>query len=209
MFKSLLPPNTTKLERSLEETTAQISEIHVPLTQYIDPENCPTELLPWLAWELSVDFWDENWTEAQKRAAIAASPYVHEKKGTPSAIRRSIETLGYSVKIFTNRHEKMAPHAFRIEIGVASQGIDEHLINEIERQIRTNINTRSYLSRLSLIGETHGNIAVGSATMSGLETTIYPYIPEDLNTFGFMYMAGAEQSVDRIAVYPHKENYGN
>lgn len=93
MFKSLLPPNTTKLERSLEETTAQISDVPVPITQYIDPKNCPAELLPWLAWELSVDFWDENWTEAQKRAAIADSPYVHEKKGTISAIRRSIEAL--------------------------------------------------------------------------------------------------------------------
>ena len=202
MFKSLLPPNTTKLERSLEETTAQISDIPVPITHYIDPENCPVKLLPWLAWELSVDLWNENWTEAQKRAAIAASPYVHEKKGTPSAIRRSIETLGYSVKIFTNRHEKIAPHAFRIEIGVASQGIDEHLINEIERQITTNKNSRSYLSRLSLIGETRGDILIGSATISGLETTIYPYIQEDLIASGFVYTVGAEQSVDCVAVYP-------
>lgn len=202
MFKSLLPPNTTKLERSLEETTAQISDVPVPITQYIDPKNCPAELLPWLAWELSVDFWDENWTEAQKRAAIADSPYVHEKKGTISAIRRSIEALGYTVKIFTHRHEKLAPHAFRVEIGIASQGIGEHLTNEIERQIRSNKNTRSYLSRLSLIGETYGKILVGSASMSGLETTIYPYIPEDLITHGSIYTAGAEQSVDRVAVYP-------
>ena len=202
MFKSLLPPNTTKLERSLEETTAQISDVPVPITQYIDPENCPAEFLPWLAWELSVDFWDENWTEAQKRAAIADSPYVHEKKGTPSAIKRSIETLGYTVKIFTNRHERLAPHAFRMEIGVSSRGIDEHLINEIERQISTNKNTRSYLLRLSLFGETRGNISVGSVMTSGLETTVYPYIPENMTTSGFIYTIGAEQSVDRVVIHP-------
>lgn len=202
MFKSLLPPNTTKLEHSLEETTAQISDIPVPIAQYIDPENCPAELLPWLAWELSLDLWDENWTEAQKRAAIAASPYVHHKKGTPSAIKRSIETIGYTVKIFTNRHERLAPHAFRMEIGVSSRGIDEHLINEIERQISTNKNTRSYLSRLSLFGETRGNISVGSVITSGLETTVYPYVPENMATSGFIYTTGAEQSVDRVVIHP-------
>lgn len=40
--------------------------------------------------------------------------------------------------------------------------------------------------------------------MSGLETTIYPYIPEDLITHGSIYTAGAEQSVDRVAVYPDR-----
>ena len=143
MFKSLLPPNSTRLERALEETVAQISDVPVSLTHYIDPATCPAGLLPWLAWELSLDWWDENWTETQKRAAIAASPYVHMKKGTPSAIRRAVEALGYTIKLFTSRDEKLAPHAFRVEIGIASHGINEYLINEIERLIRTNKNTRS------------------------------------------------------------------
>lgn len=202
MFKSLLPPNTTKLERALEETAALISDVPVPISRYIDPATCPAGLLPWLAWELSVDWWDENWTEAQKRAAIAASPYVHMKKGTPSAIRQAIEALGYTIKIYTSRQEKLAPHAFRVEIGVSSQGIDEFLISEINRLIKANKNTRSYLSRLSLVGETHGNLYLGSAIMSGLETTIYPYIPEDLTSHGFVCHAGAEQSIDRVCIYP-------
>ncbi|EEO27219.1 phage tail protein I [Oxalobacter paraformigenes] len=202
MFKSLLPPNTTKLERALEETAALISDVPVPISRYIDPATCPAGLLPWLAWELSVDWWDENWTEAQKRAAIAASPYVHMKKGTPSAIRQAIKALGYTIKIYTSWQERLAPHAFRVEIGVSSQGINEFLINEINRLVQANKNTRSYLSRLSLVGETHGNLYLGSAIMSGLETTIYPYIPEDLTSYGFVCHAGTEQSVDRICIYP-------
>jgi hypothetical protein len=51
--------------------------------------------LPWLAWALSVDEWDETWTEAQKRETVAASYAVHSKKGTPYAVRHALEALGY------------------------------------------------------------------------------------------------------------------
>ena len=36
-------------------------------------ENCPADVLPWLGWALSVDDWDQDWSEQQKRSAIAAS----------------------------------------------------------------------------------------------------------------------------------------
>lgn len=202
MFKSILPPNATRLEQAMEETVARLSDIPVPITRYIDPYQCPATLLPWLAWELSVDWWNENWPEARKRAAIAASPDIHMKKGTPSAIRKAIESLGYTVRLFTGRDEKLAPHAFRIEIGIASQGITEYLTREIEQLIHASKNTRSYLARLSLIGETYGAIPVGLSVLSGLETTIYPYIPEDLISHGNIIPAGALQDADRVSVFP-------
>lgn len=37
MFKSLLPPNATRLEQAMEETVARLSDIPVPITRYIDP----------------------------------------------------------------------------------------------------------------------------------------------------------------------------
>ena len=200
MFKSLLPPNTTKLERVLEEIAARLSDVPIPFTRYLDPSTCPAVLLPWLAWELSVDSWDENWTEPQKRAAIQVSPYVHMKKGTPSAIRNAIESLGYTVRIFTREHERLAPHAFRIEIGV-SKGINERLTDEINQLINSNKNTRSYLFKLSLTGETRGNINFGYIALSGDAVYVYPYQIEDMNCNGNFWIGICEQSVDCIEIY--------
>ena len=58
---SLLPPNATVLETATEEAMHQpISAINVPVRDLWNPAKCPLTLLPWLAWALSVDEWDEN-----------------------------------------------------------------------------------------------------------------------------------------------------
>lgn len=88
MTTSLLPPNATVLERALE-AGARAGGVTTPVDQVDDPQTCPTELLPWLAWGLSVDSWDANWSEADKRDAIANSLALHRIKGT----RLSVETV--------------------------------------------------------------------------------------------------------------------
>ena len=202
MYKPLLPPNTTKLERSLDETNALLTEIPVPLTCYIDPDACPEALLPWLAWELSVDYWDESWSVEQKRAVIKASPHIHMKKGTPGAIRRAIESLGFTVKILTRRDERMAPHAFRVEVSVSGQGINEVLYAQILKMIPTDKNTRSYMTRLTLIAESPGDIFYGLATLSGHVVTVYPRDPTEPETEGIAYFAMFQQARHIITVYP-------
>jgi phage tail P2-like protein len=36
-----------------------------------NPQTCPLAALPWLAWTLSIDKWDTDWTEERKRTATA------------------------------------------------------------------------------------------------------------------------------------------
>ena len=95
---SLLPVNSTLLERALE---ASIRPNIGPdaIRQVWNAWRCPAKLLPWLAWALSVDYWDDEWTEKEKRAVIAASIDVHRRKGTVSAMRRAVEALGFSFQI--------------------------------------------------------------------------------------------------------------
>lgn len=49
------------------------------------------EVLDELAWQFSVDFYDQNLDLAAKRALIASAIYWHSVKGTPRAIERVIE----------------------------------------------------------------------------------------------------------------------
>lgn len=88
MTNSLLPPNATLLERALEAGGTRIVDVQAP-ADIDDPMTCPADLLPWLAWGLSVDTWDADWSEADKRAAIAGSIELHRRKGT----RMSVETV--------------------------------------------------------------------------------------------------------------------
>ncbi|WP_232695865.1 phage tail protein I [Yersinia kristensenii] len=70
---------------------AEITRVPVPLRTLWDPWQCPVTLLPYLAWALSVDRWDFNWSEATKRHVIASSFFIHQHKGTISALRRAVD----------------------------------------------------------------------------------------------------------------------
>ena len=88
MLTSLLPPNATRLERALEQG-ARPEPLTTPVDTIDDPLTCPAYLLPILAWGMSVDTWDPDWSEADKRDAVARSFEMHRLKGT----RLSVETV--------------------------------------------------------------------------------------------------------------------
>lgn len=87
-YADLLPGNATHLERALAGATGRLGNVATPLRDLFRWDTCPAELLPWLAWEMSVDLWDNNWPEARKRAIIRESFDLHRAKGTIYAIDR-------------------------------------------------------------------------------------------------------------------------
>lgn len=94
----LLPGNATPLERALAASTLRLEEIPLPIDDVWRPDRCPAHLLPWLAWGLSVDLWDDTWPEAKKRYVCAQSFELHRLKGTIEGIRRHLGLVGASLK---------------------------------------------------------------------------------------------------------------
>jgi phage tail P2-like protein len=92
---SLLPPNATAQERAVEQATARMASVPVLARDVWSPQNCPTALLPWLAWAFRVNEWDSGWPEETQRAVIAASVHVHKHKGTRGSMRRALTAAGY------------------------------------------------------------------------------------------------------------------
>lgn len=117
MTNSLLPPNATSLERALEAGAARI--VDVPVSADIDdPMTCPAELLPWLAWGLSVDTWDADWTDADKRAAVAGSIELHRRKGTRTSVEMVLGRFDQLAQL-VEWHEAMPrrpAHTFDIRV---------------------------------------------------------------------------------------------
>ncbi len=95
-FKSVLPPNSTKLERALEQVAAKALDLPIIIKELHNPDTCPAQLLPWLAWSLSVDEWDKDWSEEHQRNIIKESRQVHREKGTKASIRRILASIGFT-----------------------------------------------------------------------------------------------------------------
>lgn len=87
----LLPDNAPAALRDLASISAQLELIDPSAIETIwDAWRCPAPLLPWLAWALSIDVWEDGWTETVKRQAIADSPYYHRIKGSVRAVKAAL-----------------------------------------------------------------------------------------------------------------------
>ncbi|QOE32746.1 baseplate wedge protein [Achromobacter phage Mano] len=201
---SLLPPNATPQERALEGATARLADVPIPVRDAWNPDTCPAALLPWLAWAFSVDEWQNDWTEAEKRGVIKAALYVHKHKGTLAALRRAVEPLGYIIRIIEwfNDTPQAEPFTFRLEVGVLDKGVDASIYDKLARIIETYKNVRSHMRQLTIKAEVRGTAYFAAGIMSGVDTTIYPYVAEDLDSIGGLFMAAAEQTADTVAIYP-------
>lgn len=108
MSRALLPPNRTPLEAAAADATTLVLD-PTPLRWIADSTRCPAPLLPWLAWERSVEGFDAAINEEQQRELIRQSISVHRRKGTVSAVRDVFRALGLGeVWILEGNHRYLA-----------------------------------------------------------------------------------------------------
>lgn len=101
---TLLPPASTSLERAVDLTAAtRLAALPAIVASLWNAGTCPPAILPWLAWSMSVDEWDEGWGVDKKRAVIAESRLIHQQKGTIAAIRRALTAIGQPDAIVIER----------------------------------------------------------------------------------------------------------
>jgi phage tail P2-like protein len=200
-MKSLLPLNSTQLERAME--AAFFEKTIVPLRDLYNPDTCPVHLLPHLAWAWSVDRWDYRWSEATKRATIKASFYIHKHKGTIGAIRRVVEPLGYLIEIveWFKTVPEGVPGTFALKIGVLDTGITEEMYQELERLIDDAKPVTRHMTGLAISLETQGNLNVGVTLYDGDELDIFPPEMQDIEITGSFGVVGREHSIDIMDIY--------
>ncbi|MBX8469748.1 phage tail protein I [Pseudomonas sp. RIT778] len=200
-MRSLLPLNSTPLERGIEATFAETTLI--PLRTLYNPDTCPVHLLPHLAWAWSVDRWDPAWPEPVKRAAIKASFYIHKHKGTIGALRRVVEPLGYLIEVLEwwQTAPEGVPGTFALKVGVLDTGITEEMYLELERLIDDAKPVSRQLTGLAISLETQGNLNIAASLYEGDEIDVYPPVMRDIEVTGSFGVIGREHSIDTLDIY--------
>lgn len=122
-FQSILPSNSTHLERAVEQLGAErFDAVTFTVSSLWNANTCPVDLLPWLAWAYSVENWDSDWSEAQKREVLRQSPAIHRKKGTRGAVAKALAALGMGASIAEwfqidgQGRQHRVPHTFVIDV---------------------------------------------------------------------------------------------
>lgn len=201
--RPLLPPNSTPLERQLAITGAEIENIPVPIRELRRTETCPANILTWLAWERSVDRWNDNWSTESKRRAVANAFKIHQHKGTTGAIRRVVEPLGYLLELV--EWWQMVPEGprgtFQLSIGLQETGITEPIYAELERLIDDAKRQSQHLLDMSVVLDAPVSMSVCVATYEGDISTVYPYVPGDIDVTIQAPLGIQEHTIDTLTVY--------
>ncbi|WOD12784.1 phage tail protein I [Pseudomonas sp. NyZ704] len=200
---SLLPPNSTELERNAAEALAQMQRVPIPLRQLCNPDTCPAELLPYLAWAFSVDRWSSAWSEPAKRAAIRSAYFVHAHKGTIGALRRVVEPLGYLIQVYEWWQEVPLgePGTFRLLVGVLDTGITEEMYSELTYLIDDAKPESRHLVGLAISLESSGAAYLGVALTTGDELSVYPPAARDIEVGGLLAWGAREHVIDSMDIY--------
>ncbi|HDP7797560.1 TPA: phage tail protein I [Escherichia coli] len=196
----LLPTGSSLLEVAAAKACAEIEKTPVSIRELWNPDTCPANLLPWLAWSFSVDRWDDKWPEATKRAVIRDAYFIHCHKGTIGAIRRVVEPLGYLIEVREWWQLNEEPGTFRIVVGVLEQGITEEMYQELERLVADAKPASRHLTGLAISLSTTGNIFAGAGCYHGDALTVYPYTPEAIIVGGDYFPASAIHLIDNLRV---------
>lgn len=202
---TLLPPGSTRLEKSAAAVGEHIDRLPVPLRTLHNPNTCPVHLLPYLAWQYSVDYWDTSWPESTKRAVVAAAFFVHQHKGTIAALRRAIEPLGYTIAVteWFNQLPPARPGTFTMQINVQQTGITDTMHDEVLRLIDDAKPVSRHLTALIIALETATvPLFVGAATFQGDTLTVYAYTPSEAATTGQCYHGGYIHLIDTMSNHP-------
>lgn len=83
-----------------------------------NPWTCPEALLPYLAWSLSVDVWNDAWPVNRKRRVVANAPYIHSIKGTRRAIEMALDDIDAQAFIteWFEETPRGVPGTFRVDV---------------------------------------------------------------------------------------------
>lgn len=138
---NLLPPNSSPLERAFDALeVATLAELPVPVADVWSPVNCPAALLPWLGWGLSIDIWDSEWSESERRTAIASAIDDQRRKGTRAAVRRALDRIDPLIDIteWFEDPANLEPYTFRLDLpdrNTSTIDYDEATISTLLRDI--------------------------------------------------------------------------
>lgn len=189
---NLLPPNATDFENKIVETTSKATDLNTDLTSLIRIDDAPSNFLSILAWQFSVDRWQDDWPDDVKRAQIKNSIKVHTYKGTNFALRQIVESFGYSLTIHEWWQESPmnAPGTFQITIDTNSKALTEKTYKTLVELLHDAKPLTRELKSIEInVIAVNGDTNVAAAMYDGEDITIYPKVddPNSLlhSAFGF------------------------
>ncbi|WP_323843230.1 phage tail protein I [Moraxella sp. Pampa] len=176
VINPLLPPNATAFEHTITQQLADGTRLDADIDTLNRIDEVGDDFLGVLAWQYSVDSWDENWQPSLKRELIKKSFANHELKGTRAAVRQILADFGYEATFIEwwQATPALPAGSFHLQLATAGAKLTEAVYQEINRLIFDAKPVSRHLTNLSIVLTPKAFVHLGVAVHMGDETIIYP-----------------------------------
>lgn len=200
---SLLPPNSTPIERALEKSI-KLEELPVPIDTIRDPWKCPFQFLELSAWENRVGFWNDNWPEMTKRKVIASNWEVKKYSGTTHALEVALDALDFGTQVTEWFDYGGEAGYFNLDVELFDRGITAEDQTDIMAIAEVAKRGSQHLDTLTIHQASQDTApSVGSVVLQSEEIVIEPYsIPEFIQSSATPVIAMAIQTIEEITIMP-------
>lgn len=132
---------------SVADVLTSRSEEIERLKIYTRIDSLSEELLDILAYDFKVDWWDANYTLAQKRQTLKDSWNVHRRLGTKAAVERAISAVykGTKVKEWFETDYGGKPYHFKLLIDITYENMELVKHRRVLNRVSFYKNLRSWL----------------------------------------------------------------
>lgn len=202
MTKTLLPPNTTSLERDIEQVTDR--PIDVELDTLWDADRIAEHLLPWLAWAVGVRQWSDEWSEARKRAEVKNALNIRRRAGTLGALRQVIGMHGIEGGDIDEWFDYQGqPGHFRLVLDLDGVGISKNGYEELIIGLTRAKRLSAHFDPTQISTTTRGHVQLGAGKHTSGNITLQPYRPSHLTTSGAATIGAGQHASTTITLTPY------
>ncbi|CAI8792405.1 phage tail protein I [Pseudomonas marginalis] len=200
---SLLPTNSSPLEKALDQGFGQLLErITPPFPELMDPTQTPADFLPYLAADRGVNEWSSSAAEAEKRATVQLAWPTARQAGTRKALENAAKGLQLipEVRAWYEQTPRGKPYSFSLR-AYSELPYSEEIDERLDRRLADAKSERDIFT-VTVGLSAFGRHSIGAATVCGELTTIYPIVIEGLEASGMAFVAAGFYSVETATIYP-------
>lgn len=168
---------------------------------YPNMGNLSEDLLKELSEDFGVDWYDDSYTDEQKRSIIKNAMLVQRTKGTAGAVETALSDIYKNSTLQEWFEYKGLPFYFRVFLNASETGMQASTLEKVIEKIRTYKNTRSHLEQVHVENRQRGEIKVVGGQRTGRKIVIQAYQPEEyIAEQGIIAVAGGMSRITRMIV---------
>ena len=155
-----------------------------------------------LAYDLHVDWYDHSYPIEVKRQTIKDSVKIHRRLGTKYAVETALGAVFPGTRVEEWFEYDGDPYTFRVIINATENGVTAAQQAAVLERVIFYKNLRSHLEAVRFKVEKKTAVHVVGYHSIGTRLEVWPYLAEDIETSGTLFVGGSLSLARRLEIRP-------